>query len=526
MNILNNVSLWFAKDQEGTIITIDKINEEYKGKYYCPLCGSEVIPKAINSKQVSPHFAHLNREACSGESVVHWWVKNELIKIDDVIEITTDKTKQIMCKKVEFEKSYETPYGKYIPDISIETYDGEVIFIEVNFTNKKKIDEIYSKWKSLEKTVIEFNVKSVYDEASNKISITNSYKAIYYNGKEFEIDKESKDYKAFKRSVTKFNGKREEELISDIDWFFDDVYKYYKKELEIEKILYGFEYILNKNEYKDIIIRMYKNKCSNVIKDIINYKDISINRCFQFIKDKYGIKSSFTTSSDEKRIKDKIFKDYYISVLKQDICNCTFLSYDEDKYETVFIDSFDKDVISYIDNKLGNIIEQYKQIESICELVYTVVKTFNKRTIPECVYKGDYIKITFGRRGYYVDNRHMIKIWKDGTISLNGVNLLQTDIYNEDKLIKDLQFCLNYSIPGGNMLLDRNVIDLYEKIHSRYTKDTSKCYSVEITNEELIIGDCFKTIATFKYNNNTTFEEVIEVFSKAVREYIYGNKEE
>jgi len=57
----SNINLWFAKNTNNDIVTINEIEvKNNKEKYYCPLCGSEVIPKATNSKLITAHFAHID----------------------------------------------------------------------------------------------------------------------------------------------------------------------------------------------------------------------------------------------------------------------------------------------------------------------------------------------------------------------------------------------------------------------------------------------------------------------------------
>ena len=121
MKGLGDVSLWFAKDMNGRIITIDKANKN--NKYICPICGSEVIPKALDSDKVTEHFAHIDRSECGGETIVHWWTKNNLLKAGDVFSVFTTEEKQYLCKDIKVEqlilsgKPYEsavTPLSKCI----------------------------------------------------------------------------------------------------------------------------------------------------------------------------------------------------------------------------------------------------------------------------------------------------------------------------------------------------------------------------------------------------------------------------
>ena len=47
----DNVNLWFAKNINNNIVTIDdiEVKDNSKNKYYCPLCGSKVIPKNMRN---------------------------------------------------------------------------------------------------------------------------------------------------------------------------------------------------------------------------------------------------------------------------------------------------------------------------------------------------------------------------------------------------------------------------------------------------------------------------------------------
>lgn len=303
---LNNINLWFAKNESGEIITIDKINEDYKGKYYCPLCGSEIIPKALHSTEVSPHFAHIDRSKCSGESIIHYWVKNQLIKKDDVFEVVTNDLKQHMCKEVLLEQSYDTPYGIYKPDITIVTYKDEKIFIEVNYTNKKKVEDYYLKWEYLGCTVIEFSIKSIYSEKDNKIEISNSFKSIYYKGLKFNIDKESKEYISYKNSIKRKINDKDIKKLKEIEWFIDDIYRY---NLGIKKDIVGLtnSFILlakNKDNYR-ILESLYRsNKCQSIIKEILDYRDYFTESVSELLSKIMNIK--IKTNSQERLISDRI----------------------------------------------------------------------------------------------------------------------------------------------------------------------------------------------------------------------------
>ena len=85
-----NVKLWFAKDQNGEIVTIDEVGDVHN-TYNCPVCGSSLLPKATESFKVTPHFAHVDASKCNTESHVHWWLKNKLIEPGDEFKVVSDK---------------------------------------------------------------------------------------------------------------------------------------------------------------------------------------------------------------------------------------------------------------------------------------------------------------------------------------------------------------------------------------------------------------------------------------------------
>ena len=293
MKGLGDVSLWFAKDMNGRIITIDKANKN--NKYICPICGSEVIPKALDSDKVTEHFAHIDRSECGGETIVHWWTKNNLLKAGDVFSVFTTEEKQYLCKDIKVEQVYDTPFGKYIPDATIECYNGEIIFLEVNVTNKKNVAEYYDKWKHLGKQVIEFNINNVYDMDNLEIRISNRFKAIYYEGyKPYVRDKKYVDFKndILEKVVVKKEYK--EEQLNDIEWFIDDLYEYKvnKEEYKLDAIINEISYIKDTYTYEHTILveDIMKKKCNSVVKDIVTRKDNLFYKTIKEYMDSLGFK--------------------------------------------------------------------------------------------------------------------------------------------------------------------------------------------------------------------------------------------
>lgn len=151
----NNVNLWFAKNKNNKTILINEINNTNKHDgYTCPICNSEVI--ARTGTEMSWHFAHRDGSKCSSETMIHWWVKNELLKKDEDFKIDIEgDIKSYKCKQLYIEKEFKTSYDVYKPDLTIETYNNEFIFFEIANTNRKKIKDYIDMWEELGNIVVE-----------------------------------------------------------------------------------------------------------------------------------------------------------------------------------------------------------------------------------------------------------------------------------------------------------------------------------------------------------------------------------
>lgn len=650
MSNLNNVALWFAKDFKGNVITVDKIKNNYNEGYFCPLCGSEVIPKALESTKVSPHFAHLNREACGGESVVHWWVKNELIKKDDVFEIITNESNQLMCKELLLEQSYETPYGTYKPDISIITYKNETVFVEVNFTNKKNIDEYYLKWKYLGNTVVEFSIKNIYSEENNKVITSNSFNAIYYKGMKFNIDKNDKEYTAYRKSIGSKIDTEEYEKLKQIEWFIEDIYRYNKGVIDIKELELGYGEAINLSE--EIIEKIYKNnKCSKALKDIVLYRDELVADVKNKISNEFNVDVWCSNNAQERLIVDRLFSPNRIKInterMLKDIIEQENMSlkmkylydigmkniYDDMwveitgldniypyykskqyvlkvmdelkntlyKYEAIYnyviqnkylyrdsnynysiYTNFKRNILEFVIKRLANlgiindINEEWKYVnktikniirdiiesdysyfesnmEEVCGELFINLESENVERDIECIgnkllklreeydfifskcYAVDNVLKINGYKNYSIKvngsldeiniygNNINGKIYKNGVIRINDVNMCKTEVNNLDSFIRDFEISINYTTENGNCLFSQKDMELYSKILDRYTKENNKNYRVVADKMEIVIfANYNQEISRYKYNENTSFEEVIDKFSKDVRKYLYS----
>lgn len=257
---MQTVNLWYARNEVGEIILIENAcrNEKYK----CPICGSEVIPKAIEEYNlVSAHFAHIDKSKCSSESYIHFWFKNKLIQPGDVFSVKEDYIQQYTCKEILVENPVETRYGLYIPDLTVLTMCGETIYFEMNYKNKKNVDDYILMWNDLERTVVEVGVKTML----KNINDIPTYDAIYYFGKQYKTraSKTRNPYKEIAFSGKSFKSDETIEKIRKIDWFLKDIELYSKGLKSLDEIMEIvsflnrddtklFQQVISRCDYSDI----------------------------------------------------------------------------------------------------------------------------------------------------------------------------------------------------------------------------------------------------------------------------------
>jgi hypothetical protein len=270
------VKLWFSKNDREQIITIDEINDENKNHtYLCPVCGSNLKPKATRSKQVTSHFAHVDASKCNSESQIHFWFKHKFLEKGDKFAVATDKVKEYICKDILVEKIHETEHGAYKPDVTILTECGNTIYFEMAFTNKKKVKDYLDMWLELKTIVVEIDIKQLM--LKNEVP---AFKSLFYDGKCFNVKKNDTYYNTigkYKEERLKGNVSKEiKERIRKLDWFWEDIIRFNKDELTVVYMINLINSI--EHEDKEVILNLLKKSiCSKLYseyKEFLRKKEI------------------------------------------------------------------------------------------------------------------------------------------------------------------------------------------------------------------------------------------------------------
>ena len=439
--MFNNVNLWFAKDIDNNIITIDEVdvNSNNKTKYYCPLCGSDLIPKAINSKQITAHFAHVDASKCNLESYLHFWFKHKFLESGDKFKVVSDKEREYVCKEILVEQSYTIGDRLYRPDVTIRTECGNVIYFEMKFSNEKKLKDYIDIWLELKNIVVEIDIKKLMSK--DKLPVFN---ALFYDGKCFNVKKGDLYHETIgrhKENLFKSNdiSDKLKERIQKLDWFWEEIVNYKKDKIDIESITDFIDY--SESEDKILIFEILsKKKCTPIYEDYVNYK---VNLFEKLAKDLIDNKDIFSLEKLKIGRKYKNIKYNNIKIL-------TSYLYDYSKFE---VNSFTKEeYILKINNfikKIMNIKIYYDRAKEICLLVkyndkYKMISdkleiNLNKNNNDEYLYKFSL------NRNYR--NHISIFIFND---SINyGSKIIYIDILdknNESSIFKFISNALNTEI--------------------------------------------------------------------------------
>lgn len=284
------VNLWFARDEQNKIISIIDSNNE--NTYTCPICASKVIPKALESKKITPHYAHVDVDKCNSESMLHWWFKHKFIERGDTFKIKTDNEIEYTCKNFDTEVTFQLESNTYRPDLVIYTECGQEIVFEMANTNKKKVQDYIDNWIELDRIVVEVDIKAL--QSVDEIKVFN---ALYYNGKCFNFNKRDGGYYntiGKLKEQMKQEGKYDIKLAKKLDWFWTELNNY-RSDANNNDIFYCINSFIGNGYIYDLLFKIINtHKIEGFIQNYKIYLNEDIKRRISECT-KLDVKSSLIT---------------------------------------------------------------------------------------------------------------------------------------------------------------------------------------------------------------------------------------
>jgi len=417
---IDNVQLWFAKDERDNITIIDEVDKENDSKYKCPICGSSVIPRQgdINSWC----FAHLDKSKCTSETQVHWWIKNKLIEKGTNFTIKSDVEKEYICEEIIVEKTYDVNGKNYTPDLTVITNTGETIYFEMEYSNKKKADDYMNVWIDLNNIVVEVNTKDLIKLAGNKLP---TFKALFFNGHCREVKKGNSYYNTIgihSEKILKDGCTEETRMrIKKLNWLWNDILSYHDNKKDISDIAVLIENIDIIEDRRIVVDILRKPKCSDILKRYVEYKTSDnkkqINLYIEMFKNigaelKYGLE---VPSKIYERIYNVLYidcvelDDKYLYINSNSVPNADDYTKLINKIQKVY-----KNRIKY--NRIKNITEDINKkyrYEEVCKDIVTI--------------KSPYIKV----------NEYLGETYKLDTLPCVKIELLNYEYHKYIELLEE-----------------------------------------------------------------------------------------
>ena len=507
-DVLLEVNLWFARDLNNEIVSV--LDANIHNNYHCPVCTSKVIPKALESKKITPHFAHIDVSKCNGEAMIHWWYKNKFIQQGDKFTIVTDKEIEFTCKDYSTEVTYQLTNGTYRPDLVVYTECGQEIVFEMANTNKKMVKDYIDRWIELDRIIVEVDIKALQN-----VNEIKQFNALYYRGKCFNFNKRDGGYYntigKLKEEMQQ-DGKYDIELVRKLDWFWDNVRFYLKNknnEYDLfesiihiirsdEKYIYMMIDILNKHKEFNIINKFCENQSKMIEQYILN--NVSVGRDIKFsidysyskVFDKFILNVNFNTKHKK--------NDSYFYVRRLHFENKESLDFEKINSQIVnTLEAYEHDLVR---NKLKDMLENDVKTR-LDNVVIKINKYLEKNMkVKANISVKESIEITLEL--YYLD--YVIKTFE---FKLNDDNSLESIISDE---------VINYITNiNKNILQDIQKVQSIKEINYKKDETYSKYFiNINITNLSNIIniyldmvGD-YQKVYTFDSNQITKKEHWVE----------------
>ena len=263
-----------GNDKFATLIHVKKAKQNQE--YYCPCCGGIVKPRALGSTKEQSHYYHITGK-CTKESQLHFFCKNWLFGKGSKFYIGDELFE---VNSIDIEVAWNTPFGKYKPDITVYTSSGETIYFEIFFSNRKTGDDYFCKWDALGNAVVEVNIK----EYACKIdeSILPRFTYLYHNGTCYSKAYVKRDLYAttiakIKNELTRQKILNYKSRIEKLDWFWQKIIENNSKE-DILKCIDSMPYEDMVSCYEIIKRKQCVSYLRKDVLDSINKRVINIIR--------------------------------------------------------------------------------------------------------------------------------------------------------------------------------------------------------------------------------------------------------
>lgn len=426
-----------GNDQFANLIHVKKADKD--NNYFCPCCGGTVKPRALDSTKEQSHYYHITGK-CTKESQLHFFCKNWLFEKGSKFYIDDNLFE---VDFIEIEKTWNTQFGDYKPDITVYTTSGEIIYFEMFFSNRKTGDDYFCKWNALGNDVVEVNIKEYMFKTDEKVIPI--FKYLYHNGVCYSKAYEKRDLYAntiarIKREFTRQKVFNYKARIEQLDWFWKSIQSSDTRESILE--------ILSAMTYEDLL------SCYEIIKRkqcVLYLKNDVINMINQKVLDE--VRKTLDLPHDEniyfdlKHIRGRtyeagirlnlqtehiIYNDFYIK----------YASYDFDKLKEypkiVFTKNiFDINEIVIPDEKIDRLKDKFEKTVEFKEKLIEYEGMISN-------FEGDDYKVRMKNNLYTVlakihDNQFEIILDKYYLSELN-IQKLSKQIEYKIKEIRDKEF--------------------------------------------------------------------------------------
>jgi hypothetical protein len=503
--------MWFSKNEKGEIVTINEVDKKSKEKYCCAICGSEVIARQGEINDWC--FAHIDRSKCSIESVYHFWFKNKLIEKGTKFIIETDKELEFICDDILVEEVYEINGKKYKPDLTVITTLGSKIYFEMDYTNKKKVEDYIDIWEQLEVIVVEIDTKTLMGFKSDKLP---KLKPLYYKGKDFKTKEDNiyiktiNDYK--NRIKTNKNEDKYKKDLEKLDWLWADIKRYKQGKIDIKEISDIIQSIEEHDSKLVVVDILKRTSCSNIIQDYVVYNKNIIKNYLNSIElelRKQNIICSIT-------VPHKIYERLYYGIIIEFLAPNKILL---ERQYAIHPSEININIVNDINKKLiefGTVINEinnhYNYSDFVSHIDYCDFPNVNYYFAKKDEQHRFYLNNT---RYYYsyleLDKYNNVEDFKESIISKIGSN----KVFNQEEIIKinNITKLIKEEFINEGIVIDMRIKNLYDITVSIKFKD--KNYSTISTNK-----DCMMNIEKLYESIRNT---IISKRDELKKEFIYEN---